>query len=197
MSGNRAAFGGRLWMTGSIRVFVVTALAFVATVSSGCKTKSTATEGPPQGPVQQRSGPAPRLVFCPPLGSVLVSVPQSKDGHRVILKWKASGRADAKHADAIGYCIYRGPKPHAPSTELINHLPFTETQCVDDSVENGKQYYYVVRAISARGVTSDISKPPAPAKIPATPKAITKAAGASIPLCRESPGIQESMSQTH
>jgi hypothetical protein len=181
---------------GTTRTFFVSALAFVTTVSSACKTGANSSAGAgsqaliQQGQVQQRRhpAPAPRLT-CPPLGSTLVAAPQSKDGHRVILNWKASRRADAKHANAVGYCIYRGPKPNAPPTELINHLPFPETQCVDDSVENGKQYYYVVRAVSARGVTSDVSKPPAPARIPATPPTRFQAPEASIPLCRESPEV--------
>lgn len=181
-------------MSGEFRIFFVSLLAFLATMSSGCKTKSSASEGRPRAfqPGAGRAS-ADRLA-CPPLGSVLALGPQSKDGHRVILKWKASSHADAKHAEAIGYCIYRGLKPNAPPTELVNQLPFPETQCIDDSVENGKQYYYVVRAISARGETSDASKPPASAKIPVTPPASFQKAGAPIPLCRESSGIK-SMSQ--
>lgn len=175
--------------TSTIRACLGTALALVV-LSSGCKTKSSASEGPPQAP-QPRIGQvsAPRLV-CPPLGSVLVAAPQSKNGHRVTLKWRASRHADVKRGDAVGYCIYRGPKPNAPPTELVNHLPFPETQCVDDSVKNGKQYYYVVRAISAEGMMSQMSEPPAPAKIPTTPAASFHTAGTPIPLCRESEGIK-------
>jgi hypothetical protein len=171
-------------MSGKIRIFFVAALALVATMSSGCKTKTSASAGP-----RGDRAPAPRLV-CPTLGSVLVPASQSEHGHRVTLKWKASRHTDAKHAIAVGYCIYRGPTPSPPPTELVNYFPFPETQCVDDSVENGKQYYYVVRAISAGAVTSDFSKPPAPAKIPVTPPASFQTAGASIPLCRESPGLK-------
>jgi hypothetical protein len=176
--------------TPTIRVLLGTVLAFFAAASTGCKTKSSASDGPQQAPEPRIDrAPAPRLV-CPLLGSVLVPAPQSEDRHRVILKWKASHHADVKHSDAVGYCVYRVPKPNAPAAELLNHLPFPETQCVDDSVENGKQYYYVVRAISARGMLSDVSKPPAPAKIPTTPLSSFKTAGASIPLCRESPSIK-------
>jgi hypothetical protein len=171
--------------TSAIRVFLGTALALVAAISSGCRAKSSAGEGKQQLP-QARIGHAspPRLV-CPPVGSVVPS-PKSNRGHWVTLRWNASRRADAKHADAVGYCIYRGANPNAPPTELINHLPFPETQCVDDSVENGKQYFYVVRAISVTGALSDFSKPPAPAKIPTRPPASFRTSGVSIPLCRES-----------
>lgn len=178
-------------MNGNIRNLLVSVLAF-ATLNTACKTgPNSSTSSGRQVPVQ----PAPprpvasRLV-CPPLGSVLVPARQSKNGHRVILTWRASRHADAKHAEAVGYCIYRGPKRNAPPTELVNHLPFPETRCADDSVENGKQYYYVARAISARGVTSDVSKPPAPAKIPDTERASSPTPEDSIPLCRESQGVK-------
>jgi hypothetical protein len=174
-------------MSGDLRICFVSVLAFLAIMSNACKTKSSAGESPLQARASRT--PAPRLV-CQPLGSVLGPAPQSRGGHRVILKWKASRGADAKHADAVGYCIYRGPKPNAPPTELVNQLPLPETQCIDDSVENGKQYYYVVRAISARGVMSDGSKPPVPANIPRTPPHSLQTADAPIPLCRESAGIK-------
>jgi hypothetical protein len=191
MSCSRGSFAGRFWVSGHIRILFVAALALVATVSSGCKTRSSsASEGPQKAPAQAHSGPTPALhLVCPPLGAVLLPAPPN-EGHRVILRWKPSRHADARHSDAVGYCIYRGPKPKAPPTELINHLPFSATQCVDDSVENGKQYYYVVRAISARGVTSDVSKPPAPAKIPNTPPVSFQSPRESIPLCRESPALK-------
>jgi hypothetical protein len=180
-------------MSGNIRIFFVSALAFVATLNSGCKTgsSSSATSGSPQASVQPKPlRPVAPPPVCPPLGSVPVPAPLSKNGHRVILKWTASRRGDAKHADAVGYCIYRGPKRDAPPTELVNRLPFSETKCVDDSVENGKRYYYVVRAISARGVTSGVSKPPVPAKIPDAPRSSSPTPEDSIPLCRESPGVK-------
>jgi hypothetical protein len=180
-------------MSGNIRILFVIALAVVATFNTGCKTGShSSVDGSPSQTSVSSTIPrpvAPRLV-CPPLGSVLVPAPQLKGGHRVILKWRASRRGDAKHADAVGYCIYRGPGRDAPPTELINHLPFTETKCADDSVGNGKQYYYVVRAISARGVPSEVSKPPAPARIPTTPRASSPTPEDLIPLCRESPGVK-------
>lgn len=174
----------------AIRVFLGTALVLVVAASTACKSKSSASEGPPKGPVQERRGLPPALrLTCPTLDSVLVPASRSRRGHRVTLKWKASLHTDPKQPDAVGYCIYRGPQPNVPPTELVNHLPFPETQCVDDSVQNGKQYYYVVRAISAQGMMSEISEPPAPAKIPTTPPSSFRT-GTSIPLCRESPGIK-------
>jgi len=179
-------------MSGNIRVLCLSALAIAAALGSSCKTgaNSSADESA-RTPVQ--SAPprpaAPRLV-CPPLGAVLVPAPQSKDGHRVILNWRASRHADAKHADAVGYCIYRSPKRGAPPAELVNQFPFPGTKCADDTVENGKQYYYVVRAISARAVMSEVSKPPVPVKIPATPRATAPSPEDSVPLCREPQSVK-------
>ena len=66
----------------------------------------------------------------------------------MILSWRASAPADSKHAAAVAYCVYRSIKRKDPSPELVNFIPFPGTSCTDDLVENGKKYYYVVRAIS-------------------------------------------------
>ncbi|MGA2375029.1 MAG: hypothetical protein ABSF72_05880 [Candidatus Sulfotelmatobacter sp.] len=99
----------------------------------------------------------------------------------MILSWRASAPADPRHAAAAGYCIYRGIKQNDPSPVLINNVPFPGTSCVDDLVVNDKKYYYVVRAISAQGVTSIVSNE-APAKIPKQGK--PSASAVSAPLCR-------------
>lgn len=119
---------------------------------------------------------------CPPLNAAIVSsTPPANGGHRVTLSWKASPPADAKHAGAVGYCIYRGA-PDDPNPGLINPTPFPGTSCVDDLVANGQRYSYVVRAISADRLVSTTSNP-APVEIPATGRS---AATTSLPLCRGS-----------
>jgi hypothetical protein len=167
-------------------------LAFLAlfTFCAGCKTNSSRSEtsnlNPTQIPAQPAQptpvpNPVPHLV-CPPLETLPVEPPQSPDGHRVTLSWKAS-HADAKHAGAVGYCIYRGTKKNDPPSEQVNALPYTGVSCVDDSVKNGNTYYYVVLAINFKGVTSITSKP-APAVIPSTPRDPSSPVHDAAPLCR-------------
>jgi hypothetical protein len=120
---------------------------------------------------------------CPSFGSFGAPAGSpEKEGHKVILSWRASAPGDSRHAAPVGYCIYRGVKHEDPSPVLLNSIPFPGTSCADDLVVNDGKYYYVVRAISAKGVTSIVSNE-APAKIPkqSNPSAST----ASPPLCRE------------
>jgi hypothetical protein len=131
--------------------------------------------------------PAPPLV-CPSFASSGTStMPLQKDGHRVILSWRASAPADSKHAAAIGYCIYRGLTKKDPSPVLLNNAPFPGTSCMDDSVVNDTKYYYVVRAISTKGVTSIVSNE-APATIPKQSNPSPPAR--VVPLCREPGRLQ-------
>jgi len=143
-----------------------------------------AVEASRQAGVAPSNAPVARLL-CPTFNSSAVPTKlQSKGGHRVILSWRASTRADSKHADAIGYCIYRGTRTKDPRPVLINAAPFSGTSCMDDLVESGKKYYYVVRAISEKGVTSIISNA-APAPIPTRERTEAELPGKTAPLCRE------------
>jgi hypothetical protein len=129
------------------------------------------------------SPPAVAPPVCPSFGSS--SVPAAspvEGGHRVILSWRASAPASSTHAAAFGYCIYRGLIQKDPSPVLLNITPFPGTSCADDLVVNDKKYYYVVRAISDKGVTSIISNE-APAAIPKHSN--PSASRISQPLCRE------------
>jgi len=129
-------------------------------------------------PVSTLPSPPP----CPIFGSPSApATPAAIGGHRVILSWRASAPADSSHAAAVGYCIYRGVKRKDPSPVLVNPTPFQGTSCADDMVVSDQQYYYVVRAISANGVTSIISNE----ALAAIPKqSLPSASGASPPLCR-------------
>jgi len=172
---------------------VVAILAFVGALPIGCTRSSgpASSESDPravQGPRQTASAPSKasvRPLVCPAFDSPTTpETLQSKGGHRVILSWRASAPADSKHADAVGYCIYRGNQRKDPRPVLINAAPFSGTSCMDDVVESGKKYYYVVRAISAKGVTSIISNA-APAPIPTRERTEAELPGKSAPLCRE------------
>lgn len=172
---------------------VVAILAFIGALPIGCTRSSgpASSESDPravQGPRQAASAPSNasvRPLFCPAFGSPTTPASlQSKGGHRVILSWRASAPADSRHADAAGYCIYRGNQRKDPQPVLINSAPFRGTSCMDDLVESGKKYYYVVRAISAKGVTSIISNA-APAPIPTRERTEAEVPGKSAPLCRE------------
>jgi hypothetical protein len=121
-------------------------------------------------------------LVCPSFGNSSVpAASQAPGAHRVILTWRASAPADSKHAAAIGYCIYRGVKQKDPSPVLVNSVPFPGTSCADDFVVNDKKYFYVVRAISAKGITSIVSNE-APAAIPK--RSYPSVAATSAPLCR-------------
>ena len=88
---------------------------------------------------------------CPKFGTFPESSEAlTKGEHTVILSWKASAPADAKHTDAFGYCIYRGEKRNDRSLVRVNLEAFRGTSCTDDMVQTGKTYYYKVKAISAK-----------------------------------------------
>lgn len=164
----------------------------LALASVGCKSHSAppaaASAPQPRSSMAQTvavHAAAPRLI-CPPLDSSAASASSTKGGHRVVLSWNASSR-DAKHGTAIGYCLYRATAPNKRATEQVNVVPLPGTKCVDDVVENGKKYSYVVRAISALGNTSLVSKP-APVMIPDSPPSAppnVSSPAASAPMCRE------------
>jgi hypothetical protein len=174
-------------------LLVVAALAIVGGVRMACtRSSSPAISESARRAIQElrQAEAAPsnapvRPLVCPTFSSSPVAaLPQAKGGHRVILSWRASAPADSKHADAVGYCIYRGNQKKDPRPVLLNSAPFPATSCMDDLVESGKKYYYVVRAISAKGVTSNMSNS-APAPIPTRERTEADVPGKSAPLCRE------------
>jgi hypothetical protein len=175
-------------------ILIATLASLAAAPQSGCKTNPAPPKSPdassqPAPQAIAHANPLPRLV-CPQLGSTLAAAQQSSGGHKVTLSWKSSRPADSKHGAAVGYCVYRGPSAKPPYTALLNASPLVGTSCVDDSVESGQKYYYVVRAISAKGAASDVTKPPVPVKIPATPPRAAQGSQDSTPLCRASSGVK-------
>jgi fibronectin type 3 domain-containing protein len=178
-------------------IALVAGLAVVATLQLACSSSRVApnptqvrAEAIRQARAASNISAGVRLI-CPTLGASRAQLPPQVPGtHRVILSWKASVPPDSSHAAAEGYCVYRGNKPQDPFPTLVNSMPFPGTTCTDDLVENDKKYYYVVRAISAKGVTSITSNEVPVAilngKLPNPSVARTP----SPPLCRVPPSVQ-------
>lgn len=90
---------------------------------------------------------------CPPAEGPDVFAPREKTEHIVILKWKASV-SDAKHADPVGYCLYRSLQGKRQPLQRVNIHPLQRTACTDDLLENSKKYDYKVMAISKKRILS-------------------------------------------
>lgn len=171
-------------------VLTVVGITEAACTNAPVLSKSNLTSEPLKSPEKagSQASNSSTKITCPPIGAS-APVAASHGGHRVILSWKASAPADAKHAAASGYCIYRGVKHKDSSPVLVNPIPFPGTACIDDRVENGKKYYYVVRAISAHGVTSAASNE-VRAPIPVGVYQGSSGSNSSSPSCREPDSVK-------
>ena len=175
--------GGRLSL---VSLFILTGVL----LHGGCDrtpgaSSESATRTQP-GTLQQSKSPTnsstTQVLECPLSGGADVQMPAEKPEHRVILSWTASV-SDRKHADAVGYCIYRSLQGKNQPLQRVNIRPFPQTICTDDLVENGKKYNYQVLAISAKRNLS-VSSKGARAEIPMRkPKPRTQSE-VSSPLCR-------------
>ena len=87
--------------------------------------------------VSQSSDPQQQSVSTPP-GPL----------HSVSLSWKASS------SPVLGYNIYRRD---ALGVAKLNSAPVDGTTYVDRSVQPGQTYYYVTKAVTARGAESSAS----------------------------------------
>jgi len=170
----------------------------LSVAATGCKSSRVATgtaliQGQQETagqPVTSTSNRAVSRLVCPAFSrSTVPSTLPLRGGYRVILSWKVSDPEDAKHATAVGYCVYRGTDRNRPPTELLNRFPFSGSKCADDLVENGKKYYYLVRAVSDKGATS-LASAPARAAIPKGPRTSSEVSADSTPLCREPSSVK-------
>lgn len=140
-------------------------LALIVGTQTGCRGQQTAPE---QALNQRTAAPVNRAATVSAPGAIRKCPtfsfrpeplpPQNPGKHTVILSWTASTR-DAKHPDADGYCVYRGilpdsKQPDDASLVRVNSEPFQGTRCTDNAVETGKTYFYRVKAISTRKITS-------------------------------------------
>lgn len=132
-----------------------------------------------------------KVPFCPPAGHPTLQASSQVTGHhKVILSWNASTTSVKPDSKVVGYCLYRNKKKNAAKQnatcndcEQINSIPIAGTSCVDDLVEDGATYYYVVTAINAKGETSSSSNE-IPAQIPPGKESTSSVAVVSYPLCR-------------
>jgi len=79
--------------------------------------------------------------------ALLEQIRPHKKEHSVVLHWDASKSANVR------YNIYRGTAPGVHPTRL-NDIPVEGLTFKDTTVENGKRYYYVARAVDAAGKES-------------------------------------------
>ena len=165
---------------GSYQRSIVQALVFLVALPTGFALA--------QVPVGKNPQPAtPKSIVCPAAGP---AAPQQPTGHHTVtLTWKANVASTNRVTNAVGYCLYRRKKPSIPKKiadckdcELVSPVPIVGTACVDDSVQDGVAYYYVVTAANEFSRISDSSNE-APAKVPLA-ETPTPGAVSSYPLCR-------------
>jgi hypothetical protein len=82
--------------------------------------------------------------------------------------------------NAVGYCLHPSKKKKAAKKnaacndcEQIDSIPVIGTGCVDDLVEEGHCYYYLVKAISSKGKISSSSNE-TPVAIPASKQSVNR-----------------------
>jgi hypothetical protein len=85
---------------------------------------------------------------------------QAGDG-QVLLSWRAN-----TEEDLLGYNLYRGLTSDASKAEKITTSVITQTEYLDQGLENGKTYYYFITAVDQAGNESEKSEP-----VSATPQA--------------------------
>jgi hypothetical protein len=130
------------------------------------------------------------LPNCPPAGSPVLQPSALTGHHKVILTWHASASSARPEDNAAGYCLYRSKKKDVAKKnatcgecEQVNPVPVVGTGCVDDLVQDGAVYYYVVSAMNAKRQTSSASNEILVA-IPASKQAVSSTSAGSYPLCR-------------
>jgi hypothetical protein len=132
----------------------------------------------------------PKAIACPAAGLSTPQILQQSAGHHTVtLTWKANAASTNRATNTVGYCLYRRKRSSIPKKisdckdcELVSPVPIAGTGCVDNSVQDGVTYYYVVTAANESSRISDSSNE-APAEIPLTETA-TPGAVSSYPLCR-------------
>jgi hypothetical protein len=94
------------------------------------------------------------ILFCGAIGVVLLRVLADRKPHSVLLKWNAP--VPRPGVTVTSYSIFRGTQPGGPYDPLVSGV--TSLTYTDTTVNNGKTYYYVVRAVDAAGNPSPYSE---------------------------------------
>jgi hypothetical protein len=100
------------------------------------------------------------LPACPPAGVPAMQTSQGIGHHKVKLSWNASVQVSGQSA-VDGYCVYRSKKQNAAqqkatcsACERVTAVAVAGTACIDDLVEDGMTYYYVVTAVKDNQASS-------------------------------------------
>jgi len=162
---------------------------------SGCS-RDTSTRvkielaDPPAGKRTNAVLAPPGIYHCPPAGAPILQPSATTGHHRVILTWNASIPSARSEDNAVGYCLYRSGKVNLAKEnatcrgcEQINAIAVPGTACVDDLVQDGTTYYYVVTAINASEKRSSSSNE-IPVVIPNTKETSVSTSTSDYPLCR-------------
>ena len=195
----------RVWMRcpaapiGALVLIVVSIFQTIAAqgqVSHGSSTNQQSAE------TSKKNGTLPttadrRLPVCPPAGlPTLQSSPQKTGHHKVTLSWQGSAPSGNSDSRAVGYCLYRSKEQNVAKQnatcnhcEQINSIPLADIACVDDLVEDGATYYYVVTAINTKGRISSSSNEIL-AQVPSSKESANSISAESHPLCRGTKGLK-------
>ena len=136
------------------------------------------------------------LPSCPPAGVPPLKPNASTGHHRVVLSWNTSAPSTRPQDSAVGYCLYRSQtqtlaakNATCSQCEQINSVPVVVpvtdhvAGCVDDLVQDGLTYYYVVTAInSGRQLSSSSNEIPV-----VIPQNKPGGGTSSYPFCRGQP----------
>lgn len=114
---------------------------------------------------------------CPPAG-IPGAQPAAKGKatghHKVFLSWNSGSQPSRRTGPIDGYCVYRSKDPKAAQQtacaqcERVSPVAVLGTGCVDDVVEDGATYYYVVTALKGNLMSAPSNE--TEALIPNSPK---------------------------
>ena len=93
--------------------------------------------------------------ICPPAGIAAAQPAPKRTGHhKVSLSWNPGSQAAGATGSIDGYCIYRSkdaeavhPNAACTACERVTAVAVSDTTCVDDIVEDGATYYYIVTVL--------------------------------------------------